>query len=129
MMFMRSACGWDGCGPLIVLFGYTCLLHVTNPKSRCCKWRWRCGLQTFKNVFSTYPEVVNWLALTGASCMVHLTTSSRVWMFRASYLLHVYSALSLARTECLSHFPQLYVLLEFAAYHLNWLCHSNISLF
>lgn len=42
MMFMRSACGWNGCGPrpLIVLFGYSCLLHMTNPKSRCCKWRW-----------------------------------------------------------------------------------------
>ena len=86
-------------------------------------------LQTFKSLFSTCPEVVNWLALTGASCMGHLTTSSCVCMFSASYLLHVYPALSLARTECHFHFPQLYVLLEFAAYHLNWLCHSNILLF
>lgn len=61
MISMRSACGWSGCGPLIVLFHYTCLLHVTNLKSRCYKWRWCCGLQTFKNLFSACPEVVNGL--------------------------------------------------------------------
>lgn len=76
MMFMRPACVWNGCVALIVLLGYACLLHVTNPKSGDCKSTEVAVFRHLKTCFLLVIQRLSGFVLIGASCTVHLTTYS-----------------------------------------------------